>query len=410
MAQIKTGKVYTKEGLSVVYGNDDVEWSKAGTRDSFIIAGHPQIYSVLKARIPEKFLVSNSEGNYMYCPEVEEFPTGRPVVIFGGQNLGIGHDRLYFVFRVNAQFVTLHEKREDSLTGDHPIKFSSDPTGSIYLQPTQELYVTCGLPHTLNDADYCIVRDFTSNFGLPLINVGDINAPQLWTRALNTVDTILSSLTASSPITLSEPSKSLDGKSVIVFRGTFEQELPRITARTIPMTLHCLEGEVTLIAPERNLINGVKSLVLSEGESVTLCNDGSGVYFSSDTQDLEKLLEFFENKEALKSRLGISSWQRLETSKADLVVGGKYLVLSTIELSFPTESEVGEEIEIACCDKGKFAVKLNEGQRLFYQDMQTADGQGVLVSDSYGARVRIVCFVKNSCYQIIQADGNLELV
>ena len=410
MAQIKTGRVYTKEGLSVVYGNDDVDWAKAGVRDSFILAGHPHVYSVIRSRIPDKFLVSNSEGNYMYCPELEEFPTGRPVILFGGQNLGLGNDRLYFVFRVNAQFVTLHEDREDALKGEYPLTFSSDPTGSIYLQPTQEVYLSASLPHTLNDCDYCIVRDFTANFGFPLINVGDINAPQLWTRALNSIDSILSTLTSSAPVTLDKPAITIEGKSVVVFRGTFEQELPKITNKTIPMTLHCLEGEITLIAKDRNLINGLKSLVLSEGESVTLCNDGAGVYFSSDTQDIEKLLEFFENKEALKSRLGLSSWERIEKSKAELKTGGKYLVLSNAELAFPAESEVGEEIEIACCDKGKFAVKLNQGQRLFYKDTQTADEQGILVSDSYGARVRIVCFIKNSCYQIIQADGTVELV
>ena len=410
MAQIKSGKVYTTEGLSVVYGDDYVEWDKVGTRDSFILSGKSQVYSVIGSRRYDKLPISNSEGNYIYCSDVHSIPTGRPVVLFGGQDLGLGNDRLYFAFRVNELFITLHDRREDALVGENPVKFSSDPVGGLYLEPTQEMYVSVPLPYTLNDNDYCVVRDFTSNFGFPLLNVGDVNAPQLWTRALNSIDTVLATLTSSSPVTITEPSKSLEGKSVIVFRGNFEQELPRITLKTIPMTLHCLEGEVTLVATDRNRINGLKSIVLSEGESVTLCNDGSSTYFSSDTQDLEKLLEFFENKESLKAKLGISEWEVVDTPTAFIKVGGKYLIVASTELSFPSEVKVGEEIEIACCDKGKFAVNMGKGQRLFYRDMQTADEAGVAVSSSYGTRIRVVCFVKNSCFQIISTEGSVELV
>ena len=73
------------------------------------------------------------------------------------------------------------------------IKIGDDPVFYVIgaVASDTSLTLTAPYPATVAGEDYLIVNDFTGNVGLPLLNSGDLNSPEIFTRAMQIIDTQL---------------------------------------------------------------------------------------------------------------------------------------------------------------------------------------------------------------------------
>jgi hypothetical protein len=163
---------------------------------------------------------------------------------------------------------------------------------------------------TITGAAYVIVRDFTANYNLPLLNRGDLEASVVFSRAMQVIDGMLGSSGGAAEITLVKSSHNFVVGNALRFNGSTIQLATSVDAATSTIfgivstvvdanTFKVItQGRVTSIAGIGNLVvgqtyylrNALSEIAGQAGKYVNLTTDDSGTWSTAGTNHVPVLI------------------------------------------------------------------------------------------------------------------------
>ena len=106
------------------------------------------------------------------------------------------------------------------------------------------------------------------------------------------------------------------------------------------------------------------------------------------------------------------TWQSINTNTSLSVNAGYFCVGgSNLQLLLPVVSSIGDTIEVALIGSTAFTITQNASQFIKLGNLQTTSGiGGSMISTSQGDFLRLVCYITNLSWLVIDSVGNLIII